>query len=180
MSLDELGLTPLQLAEVSALEEALTDAWLDAITPAVKNPAAWFLAGVRSGAPPHSDKHVDRARNTHLAERYIATAGLFMPESELLDELFGARGRLRAWPELRARMLDAWQAHQPQAALVDVERIERADRWRNGQAAMQALGKARITEGHAPQSEHSSQTSTALTAVSAHTSTSDVDADIAW
>jgi hypothetical protein len=180
VSLEELGLTPLQLSEVSELEEALTDAWLDAITPAVRNPAAWFLAGVRSGAPPHSDKHVDRARNAHLAERFIATAGLFMPEPELMDELFGARGRLRAWPELRARMVDAWQAQQPQAVLVDVERTERAERWRKGQAAMQALGKARITDGHSTESEHSSQTSAALTAVSAHTSTSDVDADIAW
>jgi hypothetical protein len=180
VSLDELGLTPLQLAEVSELDEALADAWLDALTPAVRNPAAWFLAGVRSGAPPHADKDVDRARNTHLAERLIATAGLFMPESELVDELFGARGRLRAWPELRARMLDAWQTHQPQAELVDVERSERAARWRKGQAAMQALGSERITDGHAPQSEHSSQTSASLTAVSDHTSTSDVDADIAW
>ena len=180
MSLDELGLTPLQLAEVSDLDEALADAWLDALTPAVRNPAAWFLAGVRSGAPPHSDKHVDRARNTHLAERFIATAGLFMPESELLDELFGARGRLRAWPELRARMVDAWLAHQPEAELVDVERAERAERWKQGQLAMQAIGKERTSAATTPQSEHSSQTSTALTAVSAHTSTSDVDADIAW
>jgi hypothetical protein len=176
VSLEELGLTPLQLAEVSDLDEALADAWLDALSPAVRNPAAWFLAGVRSGAPPHSDKHVDRARNTHLAERFIATAGLFMPESELLDELFGARGRLRTWPELRARMVDAWQAHQPQAELVDVERAERAARWKQGQLAMQALGNERITDGHTTESEHSSQTSAALTAVSAHSA----DADIAW
>jgi hypothetical protein len=176
MSLEELGLTPLQLAEVSELEEALTAAWLDALTPAVRNPAAWFLAGVRSGAPPYADKDVDRARNIHLAERFIATAGLFMPESELMDELFGARGRLRAWPELKPRMVDAWLAHQPQAELVDVERAERAERWRKGQAAMQALGSERITDGHAPQSEHSSQTSAALTAVSAHSA----DADIDW
>jgi hypothetical protein len=176
VSLEELGLTPLQLAEVSGLDEALADAWLDALTPAVRNPAAWFLAGVRSGAPPHSDKYVDRARNTHLAERFIATAGLFMPESELLDELFSARGRLRAWPELESRMLDAWRARQPQAELVDVERSERAERWRKGQASMQAIGSERTSAATTPQSEHSSQTSTALTAVSAHSA----DADIDW
>jgi hypothetical protein len=46
--------------------------------------------------------------------------------------------------------------------------------------AMQAIGTTRTVPHDDTQPLHSSQTSTALTAVSAHTSTSDVDADIPW
>jgi len=121
----------------------------------------------------------DRARAIHLAERYIANAGMFMPQAELVDELFGVRGKLRHWPELEPRMVAAWQARQPAAAQVKREQLERAERWRKAHQAMQGLGTERTSDAHHAESEHSSQTSVPLTRVSAPLEPS-VDADIVW
>jgi hypothetical protein len=82
------------------------------------------------------DADPGRERQIHLAERYIANAGCFLPtEAELLDELFGYHGRLKAWADdepLRRRMVDAWQAARPAAERTEREQLERAHRWRHG------------------------------------------------
>lgn len=72
----------------------------------------------------------DRAKATHLAERYIDNAGLFMPEDEIVAELFRPRGRLERWPELQPQMIRRWQAKQPAAEQVKHEQLERAERWK--------------------------------------------------
>lgn len=43
------------------------------------------------------------------AERWMRSAGLHIEsEDELVDELFGERGKLRAWSELKPQMLALW------------------------------------------------------------------------
>jgi hypothetical protein len=73
----------------------------------------WFLAGVRSGNLPGAVPEPERLTGIRLAESYIRNAGLYLPtEAELLDELFGRHGSLRAFAddgELRARMLECWR-----------------------------------------------------------------------
>ena len=59
------------------------------------------------------DDSAERELQIHLAERFIANAGWGLPtEAELVDELFGRHGKLRAWAGdelLVARMVDAWK-----------------------------------------------------------------------
>ena len=59
------------------------------------------------------DDSAERELQIHLAERFIANAGWGLPtEAELVDELFGRHGKLRAWAgdePLVNRMVDAWR-----------------------------------------------------------------------
>src|SRR5262245_50317591 len=89
-----------------------------------------------------ADESPERERATHLAERYIANAGLYLPtEAELLDALFRPHGPLKAFAGddgLRQRMLAAWQAERPRGLEAEREQFERAQRWRDGQAALRS------------------------------------------
>lgn len=120
----------------------------------------------------------DRARALHLAERYIANAGMFMPEPEILAELFGPRGRLERWPELQAHVLECWQARQADAELVEREMLERAKRNAAAYFALRAprqkLGTDGMSAAEQVETAQQSQTNTALTAVSAESG------DIDW
>lgn len=54
---EHLGLTPNQLFEVSQADPQLVSSWLaSSAGAAVRNPAAVFLAGIRSGVPPRRDQ----------------------------------------------------------------------------------------------------------------------------
>jgi hypothetical protein len=207
LTLEDLALTPKQHAELTLAEPRVVSAWLEAVSlkSGLKSPAGWFLAGVRSGDTPPG---LDDARERHAvirAETLIANIGAnIVSESELLDELFTppeltadvetlehveletrtSPGRELYGPALLAQ-LTFTRAHGRQEiphsggvlAKHDTPalRARMVARW-----AMHHLGTERITDGHAPQSEHSSQTSAALTAVSDHTSVVDADADIDW
>lgn len=186
MSVDELGLTPGQLAELEHLDQALIDAWLSALehVRGVHSPVGWFLAGVRSGSFPGAVADNEKEQLVRLVQRWLRNAGLYEPdEPSLLDALFGQHGGLRALAsdeQLRRRMLELWRHEQPRAEQAKAEQLARALRWQQAHLAMQAIGTTRTVPHDDTQPLHSSQTSTALTAVSAHTSTSDVDADIPW
>jgi hypothetical protein len=60
-----------------------------------------------------ADETPERELQIHLAERFISNAGWLLPtEAELVDELFGRHGKLKAWASdevLVSRMVDAWQ-----------------------------------------------------------------------
>ena len=60
-----------------------------------------------------ADETPERELQVHLAENFIRNAGWGLPtEAELVDELFGRHGKLRAWASdelLVARMVDAWR-----------------------------------------------------------------------
>ena len=116
LELHELGLTPTQLAELRDADQTLVTAWLEAtgkLAGELKRPAGYLLAGVRSGELPAAQVDRERELQIHLAERFITNAGWLLPtEAELIDELFGRHGKLRAWAGdelLVARMVDAWR-----------------------------------------------------------------------
>lgn len=55
----------------------------------------------------------ERATSVRLAEAWIRHAGhVVESEEELIDELFGVRGRLRWWPDLQGRMTGLWQSRR--------------------------------------------------------------------
>ena len=115
MRLEELGLTPLQLAEVQDSGSDLVQAWLGAVSArtGLRSPAGWFLAGVRSGNKPDVVQDARKLESLRLAERYLSSVACALPtEAELVDEVFGARGRLRPWAsdeQLRARIVETWR-----------------------------------------------------------------------
>ena len=86
--------------------------------------------------------NAERDKRIQQAEQYMRAAGLYLAsEDELLDDLFGDGGRLRAWRddgELRERLLVLWRSLQPAAARVEAEALERAESWKRGQAALKA------------------------------------------
>lgn len=92
MTLDDLALTPKQHAELGNADPTLVNAWLEAtgMASGIKNPTGWFLAGLRTGAPP-ADLDDARQRTAVLkAERLIRNhAGNIPTEVELLETVFG-------------------------------------------------------------------------------------------
>lgn len=143
LALDDLGLTPGQLAEIAPVDPNLIEKWLVVASRAdVRNPAGLFLTGVRSGNPPDDHSDVDRARQVRLAERWILNAGIFCDElSSVTDELLdGPRARLRPWREdlaLRGRIISLWERHRPDGVQVEQESRERAQRWKEARKKMQ-------------------------------------------
>jgi len=111
MTIDELGLTPAQLAELQACDASLVEAWLTAAAAAhgLRSPTGWFLSGVRSGNMPQSEPDRLRSLRVRQAERFVAAAGyVFESEDELVDYLFSRGGWLEPWAGdelLQARLL---------------------------------------------------------------------------
>ena len=59
-----------------------------------------------------ADPAAEQAAAVRRAETWLAAAGHYVPtEAEIMDELFGDRGRLRLWDtrELRAQMVETWR-----------------------------------------------------------------------
>ena len=144
LSLYDLGLTHLQMSEVSSANPELVDAWLHAAgAPKIKSPTGYFLSGLRSGVMPVSQDIDARRAAVRLAELWITNAGLYVPtEHEVLSELFERSGsHLHPWyddEDLRAQMVDVWQHERPRAERAEREQQERADRQR---AAAKALAE---------------------------------------
>jgi len=121
MTLAELGLTPAQLAELEACDDALVEAWLAATSAAhgLRSPAGWFLSGVRSGNMPQSEPDRLRSLRVRQAERFVAAAGYVLEsEAELVDYFFSRGGWLEPWAGdelLRARLTELWQRHRQHA-----------------------------------------------------------------
>jgi len=64
------------------------------------------------------------------AEQWMRTTGLhYDRETELLDELYGDRGRLKDHPATRDRMLQLWNELRPIGEQLDAEAIERGLRY---------------------------------------------------
>lgn len=69
------------------------------------------------------------------ADQYMRAAGLYLPsEEEVIEELFGERGQLEAFPELQQDMLDLWEELRPKAERAEREAIERGLHYRAKQA----------------------------------------------
>ena len=138
------------------LEDQLIQAYADhpdAIERSVEKITLGFKAGkIRSpwGAlKAEAAKAVDAARNpTHTAaskrssavqraEQWMRTAGLHHDrQSELLDELYGERGRLRDHPETQERMLALWHELRPIGQQLDQDAIDRGIRYQQQRARL--------------------------------------------
>jgi len=73
----------------------------------------------------------DRDKTIARAEQWLRTAGLhYDRESEIIDELFGDRGRLLGHhtPDLQDRMVALWHELRPLGQQVETEALERAER----------------------------------------------------
>jgi len=75
-----------------------------------------------------------RAERIRVIEQYIANAGHTIDrESELLDDLYGERGRLREYRDddtLRERLLELWRKTQPARHQLEREANEREANYR--------------------------------------------------
>jgi hypothetical protein len=74
------------------------------------------------------------------AEAWIRNAGFHLDESELEDELFGDRGRLRDRAGdviLRSRLRSYWWSYQPARRRLEAEEAERAEEWRRLRALLE-------------------------------------------
>lgn len=134
--LSDLDLTPRQREALEDADPDLVQLWLDALATktGLTNPVGWFYSGVRSGKPPGHVSDITKAKAVELAERYIRNAGHYNPtETSLLDDLLGEHGKLHAWENdrnLRERMLTLYRREQPRGQQADLERDQRAERWR--------------------------------------------------
>ena len=143
----------------AALEDQLIQMYTnhpEALERSIEKITLAFKAGkIRSpwGAlKAEAEKAVDTARNpTHTqatrrhdalarAEQWMRTAGLHHDrESELLDELYGERGRLRDHPETQTRMLELWQELRPVGEQLDQDAIDRGTRYQHQRAELAKL-----------------------------------------
>lgn len=143
LELTDLGLTPRQYSEVIDADQDLVQEWLEKVSePGVSNPTAWFLTGLRSGEHPEQQYDRERARKTHLAERWMANVGLLLNrEEELLDELFGKHGLLREYAgdvKLQKRMISLWAKHRPDGEQTEREQLARAEQNKTTYYALRA------------------------------------------
>jgi hypothetical protein len=77
------------------------------------------------------------------AEAWIRNAGFHLDESELEDELFGARGLLRDRAGdviLRSRLRSYWWSYQPAKQRLEADELERAEEWRRLRALLEEEG----------------------------------------
>jgi hypothetical protein len=113
MELEDLGLTPGQLAETRAAGEDLVGAWLEATRaqPRLERPAGFFLAGLRSGVAPAAQVDASERQAIHLAEVRVRNLWHVYPSrSEMLADVFERGGPLyrHDTPELRELMVSYW------------------------------------------------------------------------
>lgn len=67
-----------------------------------------------------------RAKAIDRAEQWLRVAGIhFDSQTEIEDELFGDRGQLKEWPDLRDRMVDMWIEIRPIGEQLEREDIQR-------------------------------------------------------
>ena len=75
----------------------------------------------------------DREKKIARAEQWMRAAGIhFDQPAEVLDELFGDRGQLRAWKDdtfLQQRMHTLWMELRPTGEQIEADMLERAKHW---------------------------------------------------
>jgi hypothetical protein len=96
----------------------------------------------------------ERQHRIGLAEEWIRTAGLhFDRRSEVEDELFGERGRLRPYAGdqvLCLRLVGLWERERPSGERVEHEAAERLRRHGETRRLAQAVARAGRPQGLAP------------------------------
>ena len=132
-SLDALGLTPAQLAEIGQADDELVQAWLEHVLTAsgVHSPAGLFVSGVRSGNKPGHVTDEQERKALVRAERFIRQVGYICEsEQELRAELAE-----RKWP-CDEHLVALWREVRPIGEQLERETIERAEHWKRTRAAL--------------------------------------------
>lgn len=79
----------------------------------------------------------DTEKAVARAEQWMRTTGLHYDRAtELLDELYGDRGRLRDHPQTRDRMLELWRELRPEGERLDAEAVEAGIRYQQHRATL--------------------------------------------
>lgn len=77
-----------------------------------------------------ADDNAERAKHLRLAEIWIRnTGGYIDSQDELEDEMFGDRGPLRDWPELKPSIVALWTEQRPRFTVAELEHVERLERY---------------------------------------------------
>ena len=98
----------------------------------------WAVLRVHLGRAESSTELVvtdesERERRIAQAEGWVRNAGrLFDCEAEVEDELFGERGRLRAWADdpVREHLLTLWREQRPTGEQIEREELARTENYR--------------------------------------------------
>jgi hypothetical protein len=91
---------------------------------------------------PTHNQGTTKTKALQRAEQWMRTAGLhYDRESELLDELYGDRGRLRDHPATRDRMLELWHELRPLGQQLDQEAVEAGIRYQQHRATLKDTAK---------------------------------------
>ena len=91
-----------------------------------------------------------RERAVAQAEQWLRAAGVMFDRwSEVEDELFGDRGRLRQWADdtgLHERMKRLWQSERPRGEQCEQEELERAAKFVDDRRRMAEAAKAKLAK----------------------------------
>jgi hypothetical protein len=109
----------------------------------VRFPWSVVAARLSASTAPLRNVTVDIGRSreseVRLVEAFIRNAGCHIAsESELVDEVFGDRGRLHRWSDDQAlveRLVAFWRRHRPAGERVEAAELERAELWLKRRAA---------------------------------------------
>jgi hypothetical protein len=82
----------------------------------------------------------ERDKTIARAEQWMRNAGMhYDSEQELLDELYGERGRLRDHPDTRQRMLALWTELRPIGEQLDQDAIDRGTRYQEQRERLRGI-----------------------------------------
>jgi hypothetical protein len=139
----------------ATLEQDLLDAFTQhpqAVTNAITKIGKAYAAGrihspwgaLRTEIPKQVNAHTrvgdgnERSRAIANSEQWMRTAGIMFDRfSEVEDELYGDRGRLRPWANDRAlkqRLEQLWNEQRPIGETIEADELERAQTWKTARA----------------------------------------------
>lgn len=94
-----------------------------------------------------ANDQTERHKAVHLSEQWLRNTGGYLDrEDEIIDELFGDRGRLRHWPDLQPRILELWRELRPRFVQADLEAVERGRRYQAQRERIRQAASATSSE----------------------------------
>lgn len=119
-----------------ALERAIDQIANEYAQGNIRSPWGILKARLASLHTPETERKAtninQREKAVARAEQWIRTAGLhYDRETELLDELYGDRGPLRAHPDTKGRILELWNELRPLGVITEQDHEQRMARYRD-------------------------------------------------
>lgn len=108
-----------------------------------------------------------RAKAISRAEKWMKNAGMhFDTESEVEDELFGDRGMLRDWPDLKPQFLELWKQARPIGQQLEQDLHDRSEHWKATTGVMHnERNRRRLEQAAAQETNHELTTQSITTDV---------------